>query len=128
MKLLGQFKYYARKVWQTARQNGLRAVFGSVRAKFQARLQPASHALTVQEGLSFYRRRTEIPRNSENLEHLPKVSILILTYNNLSVNELCLRSIYCNTTYPNFEVIVVDNASVDGTPAWLRLTQKRIQI
>jgi GT2 family glycosyltransferase len=50
----------------------------------------------------------------------PKVSIIILTYNNILFSRLCLKSIYCNTTYPNFEVIVVDNASSDGTPVWLK--------
>lgn len=51
---------------------------------------------------------------------MTKVSIIILTYNNLPFSRLCLKSIYCNTTYPNFEIIVVDNASSDGTRLWLK--------
>ena len=49
-----------------------------------------------------------------------KASIIIVTYNNMEYTRLCLESIYEKTIYPNFEVIVVDNASSDGTPEFLR--------
>jgi GT2 family glycosyltransferase len=45
----------------------------------------------------------------------PKVSIVVVTYNNKALNWLCLESIYAKTEWPNFEVVVVDNASKDGT-------------
>jgi GT2 family glycosyltransferase/glycosyltransferase involved in cell wall biosynthesis len=45
----------------------------------------------------------------------PKISIIILTFNNLSFTKLCLESIISNTEYPNYELIIVDNASSDGT-------------
>ncbi|MBI3649484.1 MAG: glycosyltransferase [Acidobacteria bacterium] len=50
----------------------------------------------------------------------PRASIIIVTYNNLALNKLCLESLIRNTTYLNYEVIVVDNHSLDGTPAYLR--------
>jgi len=50
----------------------------------------------------------------------PLVSIIVLTHNNLHLNEHCINSIYRCTTYPNFELIVVDNASTDGTLAYLQ--------
>jgi len=50
----------------------------------------------------------------------PKVSIIILTKDNLHLTQLCLDSIYRNTLYPNFEVIIVDNASTDGTREYLQ--------
>ncbi len=46
-------------------------------------------------------------------------SLIILTYNNLDTTRLCVDSIFQKTTYPNFEVILVDNASQDQTPAYL---------
>lgn len=49
----------------------------------------------------------------------PSVSIVIVTYNNLELTKLCLQSVFLNTKTP-FEVIVVDNASSDGTPAYLQ--------
>lgn len=53
-------------------------------------------------------------------EVTPRASIIIVTYNNLALNKLCLESIIRNTEYPNYEIIVVDNNSTDGTPDYLR--------
>jgi len=44
----------------------------------------------------------------------PLVSIIILNYNGLKVTDNCLKSVF-KTKYPNFEVILVDNASTDGS-------------
>lgn len=49
----------------------------------------------------------------------PKISIVIVTYNNLELTRLCLDSIHDNTEYPNYEIVVVDNASSDNTVAYL---------
>jgi GT2 family glycosyltransferase len=49
----------------------------------------------------------------------PPVSIVIVTYNNLPFTKLCLASLIQNTIAPDYEVIVVDNASTDGTPDYL---------
>lgn len=50
----------------------------------------------------------------------PLVSIVIVTYNNRALNELCLASVLHDTDWPALDVIVVDNASRDGTPDLLR--------
>ncbi len=44
----------------------------------------------------------------------PKVFILILNYNGKATLADCLRSVY-RTHYPNFEVVVIDNHSQDGS-------------
>ena len=44
----------------------------------------------------------------------PLVSVIILNYNGLEHLKTCLDSVL-NTDYPNFEVIVVDNGSTDGS-------------
>ena len=49
----------------------------------------------------------------------PKVSLVIVTYNNRDLNRLCLESVFARTEWPNLEVLVVDNGSSDGTPALL---------
>jgi GT2 family glycosyltransferase len=49
----------------------------------------------------------------------PRASIIIVTYNNLALTKLCLESVLRNTEYPNYEIIVVDNRSKDGTPGYL---------
>ncbi len=55
----------------------------------------------------------------------PKASIVVVTYNNLAMNRQCLESLYGRTEWPSFEVIVVDNASEDGTVEYLRDAEKR---
>lgn len=51
---------------------------------------------------------------------MPKISVVVLTYNNLELTKACLTSLVNVSDYPNLEIIVVDNASTDGTPAYLR--------
>lgn len=57
-------------------------------------------------------------------EVFPKTSIIIVTFNNLELNRLCIESLYARTEWPNFEVIVLDNASSDGTPEYLKDAEK----
>ena len=58
-------------------------------------------------------------------ESFPKVSIIIVTYNNLDLTKQCLNSIFKKTAYPNYEVIVVDNNSSDGTKEYLSELEKK---
>jgi GT2 family glycosyltransferase len=63
-------------------------------------------------------RFTEVQAAVQGL--FPKVSLIILTYNNLDYTRQCLESIFSKTIYPNYEIVVVDNASTDGTPDYLQ--------
>ncbi|MGE5376043.1 MAG: glycosyltransferase, partial [Bacteroidota bacterium] len=54
-------------------------------------------------------------RPSENVE----VSIIIPVFNMLHLTQACIDSIYRETKSHPFEVIIVDNASVDATSGWL---------
>jgi GT2 family glycosyltransferase/glycosyltransferase involved in cell wall biosynthesis len=54
----------------------------------------------------------------------PRVSVVVLTYNNLGMTQACLASIEAASDYPNLEVIVVDNASSDGSREWLRAWER----
>lgn len=49
-----------------------------------------------------------------------KVSLIVLTFNNLALTKECLQSIQRNTEYDNYEVIIVDNLSTDGTRDYLQ--------
>jgi GT2 family glycosyltransferase len=77
------------------------------------------------------RRRVELAREntwSDRVDRIeagiaracPRASVVIVTYNNLEYNRLCLESVFRNSLYPDLEVIVVDNASTDGTVEFLR--------
>jgi GT2 family glycosyltransferase len=49
----------------------------------------------------------------------PTASIVMLTYNNLKITQLCLDSLFQKNAGMDFELIVVDNASKDETPQFL---------
>jgi len=65
------------------------------------------------------------PARRVQYDAAPRASILVVTYNNLALTRLCLASIQRAAGALPFEVIVVDNASTDGTQAWLRQTAAR---
>lgn len=52
--------------------------------------------------------------------HLPKTAIVILSYNTLEETRECIESIRQNCARESYELIVVDNASSDGSVEWLR--------
>jgi GT2 family glycosyltransferase len=55
-----------------------------------------------------------------------KVAVVVLSYNLLEqTTKPCLESIFAARTDADFEVVVVDNASTDNTPDYLRQLQTR---
>lgn len=61
----------------------------------------------------------------------PGLSVVIVTYGQLPHTRRCLESLLGNTGHPGLQVIVVDNASTDGTAAYLRAVaahDPRVQI
>lgn len=48
-----------------------------------------------------------------------RASVIVVTYNNLVFNRLCLESVILNTGSPACELIVVDNGSSDGTAEYV---------
>ena len=65
------------------------------------------------------------PSREIHYDAAPRASILVVTYNNLALTRLCLASIQRAAGALPFELVVVDNASTDGTQAWLRETAAR---
>jgi GT2 family glycosyltransferase len=56
----------------------------------------------------------------------PRASVVVLTHDNLAFTRMCLASVLENTEYPNYELIVVDNASSDGTVEELQTIAGRL--
>lgn len=61
---------------------------------------------------------SELGKSIMNLS-MPKISVIVLTYNNIKLTKVCLNSLLFNNDYPNLEIIIVDNASTDETPKYL---------
>jgi GT2 family glycosyltransferase len=57
-----------------------------------------------------------------------KLSIIILCWNDLKVIGDCLQSIYATTRSTEFEVIVVDNGSTDGSIEFIRRNYPQAQV
>ena len=54
------------------------------------------------------------------VQSFPLVSIVVVTFNQLQLTQLCLESVLKRTDWPHLELWVVDNGSFDSTPAYLR--------
>jgi GT2 family glycosyltransferase len=50
---------------------------------------------------------------------LPHVSVVVVTRDNLPFLRMCLEGVLALSEYPNFDLIVVDNGSTDGTRKYL---------
>lgn len=57
----------------------------------------------------------------------PTVSVIIVSWNARSVVEQCLPSVVA-TEYPNLEIIFADNASTDGSAAWIARHYPQVKI
>lgn len=72
------------------------------------------------EQQTWHHRARDLARALNGLHVQPKVSVIVVTYNNLDLTKQCLMSLDKYTDYSNLEIIVVDNASSDDSPAYLR--------
>ncbi|HEY2796846.1 MAG TPA: polysaccharide pyruvyl transferase family protein [Thermoanaerobaculia bacterium] len=67
----------------------------------------------------------EATRPPEGLALLfPRISVVVVTYDNRELNRVCLESLAARTEWPNWELIVVDNGSTDGTRELLEEQQR----
>lgn len=88
-------------------------------------LAAPSSAAEIEQRQAFARNQTwghraeQLIHRIENERKLPRVSVIVVTYNNLELTKACLASLQTHTNHHNMEVIVVDNASADGSPAYL---------
>ena len=97
----------------------------AVEARRQAladHLQALGSVATVADDTSPARLRLRWPIDGE-----PLVSIIIATRDRLTLLEQCIRSIEARTTYPHYEIIIVDNDSTEpDTRRYFEQTPHRV--
>jgi O-antigen biosynthesis protein len=105
-------------VYVVADQSQFLAAVGTVLAQPEPNdlIQRRKH---FAEGQTWSHRVEELIQHAESKANDPKVSVVVVTYNNLELTQACLASIDEHSQYENLEIIVVDNASSDGSPTFL---------
>ncbi len=66
------------------------------------------------------------PQTEEN--HVPVVSIIVLAYNHLDMTKLCIQSLYQYTSHIDFELILINNGSSDGTEEYFCTLKDAVKI
>ncbi len=61
------------------------------------------------------------------MKNLPKVSVVILNWNGLNYLKDFLPSV-CNSTYPNLEIVIGDNASTDASLEFIEASYPEVRI
>lgn len=96
-----------RLLWIDDRLNDLEAKIDALSRKIVPLKLAASHL------------DLELPPPRSLIKSTARVSIILSVYNDLDRTHNCLQSILRNTYYPDYEIIVADNASTDGTAEYL---------
>lgn len=81
----------------------------------------AGTGVKAEDGLSsgLYHVRYPLPTSC------PLVSILVPTRDKLDILKTCIESVVSQTTYPNWEIVIIDNQSVEeSTRNWLKKIQQ----
>ena len=71
-------------------------------------------------GQTWAHRTETLVQQAESSTSDPMVSVVVVTYNNLELTQACLDSLNEHSQYANLEIIVVDNASSDKSPEFLK--------
>lgn len=53
------------------------------------------------------------------MPELPKISVVILSHNKIDYTRTCIHSLL-SSDYPDWELVIIDNGSTDGTVEWLK--------
>lgn len=100
-----------------SRQGFLGAVGAALAGDEEAALKARRREFAA--GQSWSHRALELDAALER-SSVPAVSVIVVTYNNLDYTRACLHSLEVFSEWARLEIIVVDNASRDGTPQFLQ--------
>ena len=62
-----------------------------------------------------------------DIKNNPEVTVAVISYNGKKVIQLCLDSIF-SQTYKPLKVFLINNASTDGTPAWVKKHYPEVEV
>lgn len=115
------------KIYEGLQEDNRCAELYHMLAKCKIRLNKIEQAELSFENALFFaplEKREEIRRDfqacMESYGKIPILSIILVTYNQLEKTKLCVESIRRNNLEGSYEIIIVDNLSVDGTREWLK--------
>ncbi|MDI1276631.1 glycosyltransferase [Methylobacter sp.] len=77
------------------------------------------HRKIFAQSQTWKHRADALIQHAESTANDARLSVIVITYNNLELTRECLTSLDEYSQYDNMEIIVVDNASSDGTPDFL---------
>jgi hypothetical protein len=66
--------------------------------------------------------------SSQNIQHVPDLSIVLVSWNNKTYLEPCLESLFTSDLGCKFDVVLVDNGSTDGTQTMLGEKYPQVKI
>ncbi len=101
------------------RENGLGATLAVVT---DPAWRPAAERLRAERAWAL---AADLPAPGAVAAAFPKLSVVVVTWNGLDLNRLCLESLIARTEWPNLEILVVDNGSTDGTAELLAELERR---
>lgn len=115
------------KLWKTANGQELDKIIGDLQD--EAFVEPevrAGLACLAEAGLLLRDEEYDQSNASGSFEG-PLISVVIVSHNSQKWLETCLPSLYAQT-YRNFEIILVDNGSSDGSAKWVQTTYPDVQV
>jgi GT2 family glycosyltransferase len=70
-------------------------------------------------------RRTPLPSAGAGPAAAPEATVVVVSHDGCALTRMCVESVLAHTNSPAFELIVVDNGSVDGSRTLLRTIERR---
>ncbi len=117
----GEIRHVPRVLYHRRAASDSRGLAGARRAISEA-LRRRGIEGSVEDGLLPGHVRAKM-----RVEGRPKVSLIVPTRDNVSLLKNCVESVERETTYPNYEILIVDNDSADPeTVRYLASTPHRV--
>jgi GT2 family glycosyltransferase len=129
MRWISFFQNQARRYLPLPIKQRVKRYFPAYQTSLLSQIPISSDYVSVEDALRVWDKpplRQALGRGTHPYQWASHVSIIVLTQNKLPYTRQCLESLYRNTDCSHFELLVVDNASTDGTHAYLDGLKQRL--